>query len=75
FKNPDRAPLLLIGGGQDDVVPASVTEQQAKKEGKAPAVTEIKEFPERSHYTVGQEGWEEVADYAIDWAQVQLDAA
>lgn len=25
-------------------------------------------FPGRSHYTVGQEGWEEVADYALDWA-------
>jgi len=21
-----------------------------------------------AHYTVGQEGWEEVADYALDWA-------
>ena len=73
FKNPERAPLLLIGGGQDHVVPASVTKQATKKEGKAPAVTEFKEFPERSHYTVGQEGWEEVADYAIDWAQAQLD--
>jgi alpha-beta hydrolase superfamily lysophospholipase len=74
FKNPDRAPLLLIGGGDDHVVPAKVSKETAKKEGKAPAVTEFKEFPERSHYTVGQEGWEEVADYAIDWAQAQLDA-
>jgi hypothetical protein len=23
----------------------------------------------RSHYTVGQDGWEEVADYALDWAK------
>jgi hypothetical protein len=75
FKNPERAPLLLIGCGQDHVVPAKVDEEMAKKGGKAPAVTEFKEFPERSHYTVGQEGWEEVADYAIEWAQAQLDAA
>jgi alpha-beta hydrolase superfamily lysophospholipase len=75
FKNPERAPLLLIAGGDDHVVPAKVDKEMAKKEGKAPAVTEFKEFPERSHYTVGQEGWEEVADYAIDWAQAQLDAA
>jgi hypothetical protein len=32
------------------------------------SVTEYKEFPERSHYTVGQDGWEEVADYALEWA-------
>jgi pimeloyl-ACP methyl ester carboxylesterase len=75
FKNEDRAPLLLIGGGQDHVVPAKVDKEMAKKEGKSPSVTEFKEFPDRSHYTVGQEGWEEVADYAIEWAQSQLDAA
>jgi hypothetical protein len=32
------------------------------------AITEYKEFPERTHYTLGQEGWEEVADFALDWA-------
>ena len=28
---------------------------------------EFKEFPGRSHFTIGQDGWEEVADYALDW--------
>jgi hypothetical protein len=32
------------------------------------SVTEYMEFFNRSHYTVGQDGWEEVADYALDWA-------
>jgi hypothetical protein len=32
------------------------------------AVTEYKEFPDRSHFTIEAPGWEEVADYAIDWA-------
>src|SRR5829696_8550563 len=33
------------------------------------SVTDYKEFPGRSHYSViGGEGWEEVADYALDWA-------
>jgi hypothetical protein len=31
-------------------------------------VTDFKEFPGRSRYTLGHEGWEEVADYALDWA-------
>ena len=26
------------------------------------------EFAGRTHFTVGQDGWEEVADYALDWA-------
>jgi pimeloyl-ACP methyl ester carboxylesterase len=35
---------------------------------RSEAVTDYKEFPCRSHYTVGQDGWEAVADYALDWA-------
>jgi len=26
------------------------------------------DFPNRTHHTVGQSGWEEVADHAIEWA-------
>ena len=68
FHNDDRAPLLLIAGGVDHVVPAAVDRQMAHKQSKSAAVTEYKEFPGRSHFTIGQEGWEEVADYALDWA-------
>ena len=31
-------------------------------------LTAFHEFPGRSHYTVGEEGWEAVADYALQWA-------
>ena len=68
FKNDDRAPLLLIAGGEDHVVPASVDKQMFKRQSKSEALTEFKEFPGRGHYIVGQDGWEEVADYALDWA-------
>jgi alpha-beta hydrolase superfamily lysophospholipase len=68
FDRADRAPLLLIGGGEDHVAPASVDRATAKKYGDSDAVVEYKEFPGRSHFTLGQPGWEEVADYALDWA-------
>jgi hypothetical protein len=35
---------------------------------KTGALTELKEYPDRSHYTFSQDGWEEVADYSLDWA-------
>ena len=35
---------------------------------KSAAVTEFKEFPGRSHFTLGEDGWEDVADYALNWA-------
>ncbi|TMM17124.1 MAG: alpha/beta hydrolase [Actinobacteria bacterium] len=68
FRKDDRAPLLLIAGGSDHTVPAVVDESMAKHYDKSKAITDYKEFPGRSHFTVGEDGWEEVADYALDWA-------
>jgi pimeloyl-ACP methyl ester carboxylesterase len=64
----DRAPLLFIAGGLDHVVPAAVNRSNVKHYRKGKAIVEYKEFPGRSHYTLGQAGWEEVADYALRWA-------
>jgi pimeloyl-ACP methyl ester carboxylesterase len=68
LKNDDRAPLLIIGGGADHVVPPRTSRTNFKLYHASKAITEYKEFPGRSHYLVGQDGWEEVADYALDWA-------
>jgi pimeloyl-ACP methyl ester carboxylesterase len=68
FRNDARAPLLLIGGGADHTVPAVIDRATAKHYEKSTAVTEYKEFPGRSHFTIGQDGWEDVADYALRWA-------
>jgi len=71
FKNDDRAPLLFIAGGDDNIMPPSVNESNAHHYRRSKAVTDYQEFPGRSHYTVGQDGWEEVADFALDWATKQ----
>jgi alpha-beta hydrolase superfamily lysophospholipase len=69
FDRAERAPLLLIAGGEDHVAPASVDQATAKKyDDSDEAIVDYKEFPGRSHFTLGQPGWEEVADYALDWA-------
>jgi alpha-beta hydrolase superfamily lysophospholipase len=76
FTNEDRGPLLLIAGGSDHVVPAAIDRAVSKRlERKSQAVTDYKEFPGRSHFTVGQPGWEEVADYALDWASEHARAS
>lgn len=69
FHNNDRAPLLLISGDNDHVSPASVVEANFKLYAKSSAVTEFRNFPGRTHYTLGQPGWEQVADYALTWAE------
>jgi alpha-beta hydrolase superfamily lysophospholipase len=69
FRNEDRAPLLFIAGGEDNLMPPSVNESNVKHYRYTKSVTDYKEFEERSHYTLGQDGWEEVADYALEWAE------
>jgi alpha-beta hydrolase superfamily lysophospholipase len=68
FKSESRAPLLVVGGGKDHTVPASLAKEAATHQSRAKSDTEYKEYPDRSHYTLGQEGWEAVADYALEWA-------
>src|ERR671913_508770 len=68
FRNEDRAPLLFIAGGEDNLMPPAVNQSNAKMYRNSSAVTDYHEFEGRSHYTVGQDGWEEVADYALEWA-------
>ena len=68
FRNEERAPLLFIAGGEDNLMPPAVNQSNAKHYRHVKSVTDYKEFPGRSHYTVGEDGWEEVADYALEWA-------
>ena len=71
FHNDERAPLLLIAGSVDHVMPAAVNRSNFEHY-KSAAQTDYKEFDGRSHFTVGQPGWEEVADYALDWCNAHV---
>ena len=66
YKNPARAPLLLVTGAEDRICPPSVNMSNFKQQQKAPSATEHKEYPGRSHWP-GQDGWEELADYMLNW--------
>jgi len=68
FLKPDRAPLLLISGGIDHVAPAPIQKAALKKYSQGTALVERVEFPGKTHRIVSQDGWEEVADYALNWA-------
>ena len=74
YKNDDRAPLLLVSAGKDHIIPASTSKAACKLQSKSTAKTELVEYPDRSHYIVGEPGWEEVADRAIDWAELKSNA-
>ena len=66
YKNDDRAPLLFISGSEDHLMPPSIQKSNLKHY-KSDTVTEIVEF-EGPHLLPSRENWQEVADYALDWA-------
>jgi pimeloyl-ACP methyl ester carboxylesterase len=68
WDNPERAPLLLIGGGIDRICEEKMTRAIFEKQKRARSRTELKVFPDRSHWTCLEPGWEEIADLALDWA-------
>ena len=64
----DRAPILLIAGGADHLVTPGYTRSNFHLISQSPGISAFKEFPGRPHFTGAVEGWEAVADYALEWA-------
>lgn len=69
--NDKRGPLLLISGQKDHTVPDVVTRAAYKLYGNSTAVTDLKQFPDRGHSLVIDQGWQEVADYVLGWIAAQ----
>ena len=66
FKRPN-APLLFIGGGKDHIFPPSLTKTIARSYKDPDSRVDLKIFEGKSHFISGEPGWEQVADYIIDW--------
>ena len=69
FDNSDRAPLLLIAGEKDRTAAPATVQATLRKYQRSTAVTEFKAFAGRTHLLVAMPGWEEIADFAIAWAE------
>jgi dipeptidyl aminopeptidase/acylaminoacyl peptidase len=46
-----------------------------RKYARSTSVTDYHAFPGRTHWIIGQPGWEEVADYVMDWIAKQVGPA
>jgi alpha-beta hydrolase superfamily lysophospholipase len=68
YANTARPPLLLLAGGEDHISPPALNKKILELQRRAQSATELKEYPGRTHFTAGMEGWEEVADDALNWA-------
>jgi pimeloyl-ACP methyl ester carboxylesterase len=65
-KNPDRGPLLVLGGTQDHTVPPAIYKSSFKRQSKNSATTELAEF-DRSHSLTIDAGWKEIAEKSLEF--------
>ncbi|QEG01780.1 Phospholipase YtpA [Stieleria maiorica] len=68
YCNHKRAPLLLVSGSDDHLVPNTITRRVLHRHACSNSVTDFKEFSGRSHLLIAERGWEEVASYTLAWA-------
>lgn len=68
YNRAGRPPLLLIAGDEDHVVPPKASRHNAEKY-KSGTVA-FTSYPGHPHYP-GIGGWEDIADYALTWAEEQ----
>ncbi len=64
--NTSRGPLLITGGEKDHIAPPILGEASAKKYNSS-VVTDFHLFEGRGHSLIVDHGWEEVAQYSLDW--------
>jgi len=57
-------PVLVIAGGQDRILPASVIRKIARK---YQTVATYKEFPDHAHNILLEPGWEIVTNFIHEW--------
>lgn len=70
FVSPRRrtAPLLITAAEKDRTVTPALSRAAYSRQKKSSARTDFVAFKRRSHFLAVEPGWEEVADYTIDWA-------
>ncbi|WP_295793897.1 alpha/beta hydrolase [Mucilaginibacter sp.] len=62
-----HAPLLFLSGSADRFIPASLNYTNYKKYTDSQSITDYKEFAGRNHFVLGQPGWEESAEFILNW--------
>jgi non-heme chloroperoxidase len=64
-KDPQRGPLLIISGENDNTIPWAVANAAYKRQKRNEGVTEIAKITGRGHSLTIDSGWREVADTAL----------
>lgn len=68
-ENPERGPLLVISGGDDNTVPPSIAKASFEREKRNPGLTEFVEMPGKGHALTIDHDWRAVADVALEFVR------
>ncbi|SEF10498.1 alpha/beta hydrolase [Jiangella alba] len=69
--NAGRGPLLLTLGGRDHTVAPAIVRTTARLYRRSPAVTELREYPDRGHSLGIDAGWRTIADDVLAWLKAR----
>jgi len=72
--NKTRGPLLLIAGEVDHTIPPALNMANYNRYKHNASITDFKLFEGRNHFIFGQTGWEEVAEYTLNWIETVYEA-
>ena len=62
-----HVPLLFLGGLEDVIIPNVLVRKTIKKYTHEGSIVDSKFFAGKDHFICGAPGWEEVADYCLNW--------
>lgn len=63
-----HAPLLMIAGKNDNIIPASLNKRNFNRYADKNSVADFKEF-DNNHYVVNLPNWKETASYVNNWIE------
>ncbi len=67
----NRGPLLIVAAGKDHTVPAAMSRAAYRIQKRNPPATELLSLPGAGHSLVIDNGWETVAQRALDFIEAQ----
>ena len=62
-----HVPLLFLGGMEDVIVPNVLVRKTIRKYTDSNSIVDAKFYEGKDHFICGAPGWEEVAQYSLDW--------
>lgn len=62
-----HVPMLFLGGTEDIIVPNVLIRKTVKKYKDKNSIVDAKYFEGKDHFICGAPGWEEVAQYSLNW--------